>query len=114
MGSVLATTYSSSLTGLGAMPAPARLAVRNSLGGAVAVARHLGPLGRVLLASADHAFLTGLSAAMLTGAGVSAAGVLVAGIVLPGARRDQAGTRASGVPASAGAPSAQPASTENS
>jgi EmrB/QacA subfamily drug resistance transporter len=101
MGSVLATTYSNALPSLGGLPPPARLAVRNSVGGAAAVARHLGPAGRLLLNSADHAFLSGLSNAMLAGAAVSAAGAVLAAVVLPGARRGHGAAGAQAAPAAA-------------
>lgn len=87
MGSVLATTYSRSLPIIGGIPAAAQQAAKNSIGGAVAVAGHAGVAGQDLLALADHAFLSGLSDAMLSGAAVSALGVVVAAIVLPGRPR---------------------------
>lgn len=91
MGSVLVTRYASALRGLGALPPPGRLAARNSIGDAVAVASHLGPqLGRLLRDAAAHAFMSGLSSAMLAGAAVAAFGAVLAAIVLPGARRGHA------------------------
>lgn len=87
MGTVLATTYSNTLSGIGAIPVAGQQAAKNSIGGAIAVASRAGPAGRDLLAIADHAFLSGLGDAMLYGAAVSALGVVVTAIVLPGPRR---------------------------
>lgn len=90
MGSVLATTYGSTLPSIRGIPPAGQQTAKNSIGGAVAVATRVGAAGRDLLTSADHAFLGGLSDAMLSGAAVSALGVVIAAFVLPGRRQRQA------------------------
>jgi EmrB/QacA subfamily drug resistance transporter len=87
MGTVLADAYSSKLPSIGGIPVAGEQTAKNSIGGAVAVASRAGAAGRDLLVSADHAFISGLSDAMLAGAAVSALGVVVAAILLPGPRR---------------------------
>lgn len=88
IGSIVSTRYGQALG-----PAQARLpretahAVRESIGQAVAVARHLpGPSSTVFLASARDAFANAAARGFATSAGVAAAGAVVVAAFLPSRR----------------------------
>jgi EmrB/QacA subfamily drug resistance transporter len=75
------------------LPGPVAHAARSSLGGALAVASHLhGAAMATLVSSAKTAFVGGVNAADLLGAGVAVVGVLVALAFLP-ARAGRPGPR---------------------
>jgi predicted MFS family arabinose efflux permease len=82
-GGVLTTSYRAALPPLDGLPAPAREAAGDSLGGAHAVAGRSGGAGDGLRAAADQAFGEALTRASLTAAALAAAGTLVAAAVLP-------------------------------
>jgi hypothetical protein len=82
VGSLLATRYQDRMTGaLSGRPLPAT--VKNSLGGALAAARALGPTGAPLIHLAKTAFISGMDLGLLTGAVVAVAGCLVTLICMP-------------------------------
>ncbi len=87
LGSLLNTRYQSRLTPLLVrhhVPKPLLELITGSLGGALAVAGHVGGrLGAALAAVARQAFVSGLDLALLTGAGVVAAGAVVAVVLIP-------------------------------
>ncbi len=80
LGSVLNSGYRSDIAPATApLPQPAGEAARDSIAAAAQVAQHAGPRGVALLEQAEHAFVSGLSTALLVGASVLfAASVLVA------------------------------------
>jgi predicted MFS family arabinose efflux permease len=82
LGSVVSSVYSSSLH-VGSLPGPAAAAAKDSLGGALQVARG----NSALIASAEHAFVSGMTTASVVAAGIALAGALVALIVLPARER---------------------------
>ncbi|WP_031075865.1 MFS transporter [Streptomyces sp. NRRL WC-3742] len=87
IGSVLATTYRDGLPDLGFLPPQAETAVRDSIGGAEAVAQQAGPDAAAGLHDlVSDAFVGALADSMWTGAGVALAGVLAVLFLLPGRR----------------------------
>ncbi len=96
IGSLLATRYQDQLTGALAgyhVPASVLQVIVGSLGGALAVAAHLGgDLGAALAHLARAAFMSGMDLGLRTGAVVAAAGGLLALAVMPA--RPSAGPRA--------------------
>jgi len=98
IGSLLAARYQSQMTGALAshhVPAPAMQAILGSLGGALAVAAHLGGyLGAALAHLAHLAFISGMDLGLRTGAAVAAVGGLLALAVMPS--RPAAGPRPTG------------------
>ncbi|MBF9069738.1 MFS transporter [Streptacidiphilus fuscans] len=88
VGTVLTAVYRSGLVLPAVLPAGTDAAARNSLGGAVEAAHHLpGASGDMLLDTARHAFVHGMSvAAFLAGGLLVAAAVLVWTLLRP--RRD--------------------------
>ena len=87
IGSLLATRYQDQMTAALAtyrVPAPVMQAVLGSLGGALAVAAHLGGhLGAALAHLAHTAFMSGMDLGLRTGATVAAAGGLLALALMP-------------------------------
>ena len=82
LGSILSSAYRASVDVSGLPPARAA-AAHDSLGGALQAA--LG--NQHVIASAQHAFVSGMSTASLVAAGVCAAGAAVAVVVLPARAR---------------------------
>jgi hypothetical protein len=80
LGSVLNSGYRSDIAPATArLPQPAGEAARDSIAAAAQVAQQAGPRGAALLEQAEHAFVSGLSTALLVGACVLfIASVLVA------------------------------------
>jgi hypothetical protein len=87
LGSLLATRYSGHITVALApyhVPQAAMATILGSLGGALAVAAHLGGvLGAALAHLARMAFISGMDLAMVTGAAVALGGCLLALALLP-------------------------------
>jgi hypothetical protein len=87
IGSLLATRYQGQMTGALAghpLPAPAAHLILGSVGGALAVAAHLGGfLGPALAHLARTAFMSGMDLGLRTGAAVAGAGGLLALAVMP-------------------------------
>jgi Na+/melibiose symporter-like transporter len=79
LGSIAASKYTHAVDQLRGIPAAAKDVARDSLGGALVAAEHLGgPAGRVLATGSQQAFVDGMHVAVLFGAVLSAvAGVLV-------------------------------------
>jgi len=80
LGSVLAAVYQAHLNSTG-LPAAALGPARDSVFGAVRVARQLGSSS--LLASARGAFVDGMDAALVVSAGISVVGLVLALLFLP-------------------------------
>jgi EmrB/QacA subfamily drug resistance transporter len=98
LGSVLASTYTSGLTSAvaGRLPAPARTAAGESVGGALAVAQRIaataGPRQAGLLVhAADHAFAHAVAHTSLVGGAILGAGTVAVALLLP--RRTRRGGR---------------------
>jgi EmrB/QacA subfamily drug resistance transporter len=90
IGSLLASSYRSTMTAAAAssaLPADAAAAVRDSIGGAVAVSQRASAQfpeqAAQLLATAQDAFVSAMRPAMLVGAGFIALGALVVLVFLP-------------------------------
>jgi EmrB/QacA subfamily drug resistance transporter len=94
LGSILAGSYRSAMgssTAVQHLPAAAQAVARDSLGGAVQVAGHMGGAGSSLVADASHAFVGAMSSSVLVAAVVALAGAIVALVWLPSrARSDEA------------------------
>ena len=90
LGSLVAGRYSGAMSGATAtLPAGAREAARDSLGGAVTVAQQLGGgTGRVLADAGRAAFLDGFGLAITVAAGVALAGAVLAARWLPARAMD--------------------------
>jgi EmrB/QacA subfamily drug resistance transporter len=89
LGSVLSSRYSSDMDdAVRELPAPAAHAASDGLAGAAQVAAATGNDG--LLASANHAFVAGMSTAAWVAAGVALAGAVIALIALPSRARERA------------------------
>jgi len=89
LGSVLSSRYSSDMDdAVRELPAPAAHAASDGLAGAVQVAARTGNDG--LVASANHAFVAGMSTAAWVAAGVALAGAVIALVALPSRPRDTA------------------------
>src|SRR5829696_7674617 len=89
LGSVLSSRYSSDMDdAVRELPAPAAHAASDGLAGAVHVAAQTGNDG--LVASANHAFVAGMSTAAWVAAGVALAGAVIAFVALPSRARDGA------------------------
>jgi predicted MFS family arabinose efflux permease len=85
LGSILAQFYRSSLApSLSALPAAARGAASSSITATQAVAQHLGPAGRSLLAPANTAFVDAMHVTTLVAALVALAGGFVVLRWMPG------------------------------
>ena len=86
VGSLLSSLYGARmLDGLSRspLPAPARAAAGDSLGGALAVSAQLGRAGDALASAAREAFVYAMSRASLVTAGIAVVGALVAWRFLP-------------------------------
>ena len=95
LGSLTAAAYHTSIDSSGAtsaLPAEARAAVHDSIGGANLVAAHLGGAGKPLLAVVTQAFVDAMSSTLLVAAGVAVFGAIVAYVVLPSRRAGEFGT----------------------
>ena len=91
LGSILAQFYRSSLApSLSALPAAARGAASSSITATQAVAQHLGPAGRSLLAPANTAFVDAMHVTTLVAALVALAGGFVVLRWMPGKPRPAA------------------------
>ena len=93
LGSILAGSYRSAIsssTAVSHLPAAAQAAARDSLGGAVQVAGHMGGGGPSLISDASHAFVSAMSSAVLVAAVVALAGAVVALVWLPSRARSDA------------------------
>jgi EmrB/QacA subfamily drug resistance transporter len=91
LGSILAQFYRNSLApSLAALPAAARGAASSSITATQAVAQHLGPAGRSLLAPANDAFVHSMRATTLIAALVALAGGFVILRWMPGKARQAA------------------------
>jgi EmrB/QacA subfamily drug resistance transporter len=107
LGSVLNSGYRSDVASATArLPKPAGDAARDSIAAAAQIAHQAGPHGTALLEQAQHAFVNGLSTALLVAACVLFAASMLVAWLAPGreevTRRDKAGA----VPASARQPEA--------
>jgi EmrB/QacA subfamily drug resistance transporter len=85
LGSVFSAVYSSRMTEVAnVLPAEIGSVVRDSIGGALAVAGQVGGTsGEAIAAAARSAFVDGMATASLIGMGVAIAGALVALVWLP-------------------------------
>ncbi|ARF55026.1 MFS transporter [Streptomyces gilvosporeus] len=88
LGSLLSTTYRDGITAklaaLPGIPAAARHAAGESIEATLGLARHLGPAGRGLAASAQHAFVHAMHVTALGSASVAVVGAVVVAAFLPG------------------------------
>ncbi|KIZ18636.1 MFS transporter [Streptomyces natalensis] len=88
LGSLLSTTYRDGIAGklaaLPAIPAAARHAAGESIEATLGLARHLGPAGRGLIASARDAFVHAMHVTALGSASVAVVGAVVVAAFLPG------------------------------
>jgi EmrB/QacA subfamily drug resistance transporter len=80
--SVLVAVYGRQLTTTG-LPEPAAAAAEDGIAAAVGIAGQLGPDGPALIASAQDAFTSGYSAALLVGAAALLVGSVVGGLLAP-------------------------------
>ncbi|HXY95034.1 MAG TPA: DHA2 family efflux MFS transporter permease subunit [Acidimicrobiia bacterium] len=85
IGSLMSSIYGSRVLDQlpSALPAPARHAAADSLGGALVVSTHLGKAGALLVALARSAFVDAMSRASLVTAVIAVVGALVAWRFLP-------------------------------
>jgi EmrB/QacA subfamily drug resistance transporter len=86
LGSLSAAVYHSRITASGdlqSLPATARAAVHDSLGGAVSVAARAGAAGRPIAVAANRAFVHAMSITAMAAAGIALLGALVALVYLP-------------------------------
>lgn len=94
MGSLLNTRYQDHLVPVlahVAIPRPVLELVTGSLGGALAVAAHVGGhLGNELAELARSAFVSGMDLGLLAGAGAAALGMVIALVLLPNKLRTRA------------------------
>jgi EmrB/QacA subfamily drug resistance transporter len=87
LGSVLASLYSSGMTGaVRGLPGAAAAAARDSLPGAVEAARALGKGGAALGSAANAAFTSAMSTTLIVGAAVAMMGAVLAFVFVPGPR----------------------------
>lgn len=91
IGSVLSATYSSSVADATVgLPPEAADAVREGIGGAVAVATAAGPAGEPILEAARSAFVDGWGSAMGLSAGIALALAAFTAVWMPRRRDDEA------------------------
>ncbi len=86
MGSILTAAYHASMDAaplVQALPLPVRTLVRDSLGGAMAVAAQLGAQGQAITSLAQTAFVQAIVPTVLVGAAISGCGALVALCFIP-------------------------------
>ena len=89
LGSVLASTYSSTIEPVvAALPAEAAAVAGDSIGGAVAVAARIGDAARPLLEAANAAFIEGMQNAVWVAVAVALTGAVVTWLFLPARPRD--------------------------
>jgi len=88
LGSVLAEVYRSSLSpALAGLPPAARGAAGQSISATQAVAQHLGPAGRFLIAPASSSFVDAMRVTTIAAAVIAILGGVVVARWLPGQRR---------------------------
>ncbi len=93
LGSLTAASYHQQVASskvVAALPPAAAHAARDSIGGAVEVAGHLGPAGHQLVADASAAFVHAMSITLLIAAAVALGGAVVAWVFLPARPADDA------------------------
>ncbi len=86
LGSLTAAAYHSSIDSspvVAGLPAPARAAIHDSIGGANLVASKLGPSAKPILSVVNQAFVDAMSSTLIVAAVVAVFGALVAYVVLP-------------------------------
>ncbi|MDT9700079.1 MFS transporter [Streptomyces sp. P17] len=89
LGSVLSTSYRSSIEGdLGAVPPGLRHTAGESIESTLAVAARLGPDAKPLIAQANESFLHAMHVTALGGAAVAVIGAVVVALFLPGRTQD--------------------------
>jgi EmrB/QacA subfamily drug resistance transporter len=91
LGSITAASYHASMSGASSLhnlPAPAQAAAQDSIGGAVAVAQHLGAGGAQLVAQASQSFVDAMTSTVLIGAAIAVIGAVVALVFLPARATD--------------------------
>jgi EmrB/QacA subfamily drug resistance transporter len=99
LGSIFSAAFAERMSPVAAtLPADAAALVRDSIGGAFAVAQQVGgSAGEAITAAARSAFVDGMGLAALIGAAVAVGGAVVAALWLPArAAGDEAGTEATG------------------
>lgn len=93
LGSILSSTYQSTIDNAAALqmlPPQIKGMVRDSIESATKVAAHIGgPVGHAIATTANDAFVSGMSHAVLAGAGVTLCGALVALLFLPARSKPQ-------------------------
>jgi EmrB/QacA subfamily drug resistance transporter len=113
IGSLLSTRYQGSMTAALAgfrVPAPTMHIILGSVGGALAVAAHLGGyLGVALTHAAHAAFMSGMNLGLRTGAIIAATGGLLALVVMPSRPPAEAGPTGAGPAPAATTPEPEPA-----
>jgi EmrB/QacA subfamily drug resistance transporter len=113
IGSLLATRYQDTMTGALAgyhIPHAAQATILGSIGGAQAVAAHLGGVTGALLAQlARSAFISGMDLGLRTGAAAAFAGCVLALVFLPARPARPAAGRVPAPPAPGGAVDPAPA-----
>ena len=88
LGSILAQAYRSSLTPtLSRLPEAARNAAGTSITATQALAQHLGPAGRFLLAPADASFVDAMRITTAIAAGIAVIGAIAVSRWMPGKPR---------------------------
>ena len=91
LGSLTAAHYHSAIDGapfMGRLPAEARSAVHDSIGGANFVAAKIGPAAQPIITAANKAFVDAMSSTVLIAAVVAALGAVFAYVVLPSTPAD--------------------------
>ncbi len=90
LGSILSTRYSSQVTKVligHNVPPIAKTTILSSLGGALAVANHVGgSLGASLARVADAGFVSGMGIALIVGAAIASVGAVLALVIVPSKR----------------------------
>jgi hypothetical protein len=91
LGSILAEAYRSSLSPtLSRLPAAARGAAGTSITATQALAQHLGPAGRFLLAPADASFVDAMRITTAIAAAIAVIGAIAVARWIPGRTRPSA------------------------
>jgi hypothetical protein len=89
LGSILASSYSATMTPLVApLPAEAGAIASDSIGGALAVASQIGAAAAPLIEAAKEAFVTAMHSAVWVAVGVAAAGAVLTWLFLPARPRE--------------------------